>query len=85
MIPLREAARRLIAIAAELRDVAGRLDGVDPVRWACARDLRATAATIEAHAAIAEREGIRAGEADPEDVSWVAGEPPGVLSEMFGR
>ena len=82
---LREAARRLQAIASDIRDVAGRLDGPEPVRWAAARDLRSTAFNLEAHAVIAERKGIEAGEPDPDDLSWIVTAAPGEITEVMGR
>ena len=66
---LREAARRLQAIATEVRDVAGRVDGPEPVRWAVARDLRMVAFRVDAAAVGAERAGKLAGEPDPEEAS----------------
>jgi len=84
-VTLREAARRLQAIATEVRDVAGRVDGPEPVRWAAARDLRSTAFNLESHAVIAERKGIEAGEPDPDDTSWIATAAPGEIVEVMGR
>lgn len=63
---LRQAARRLTAIAVEVRDVAGSVDGPGDARFAIARDLRATAFTIDRIAASAERAGRFAGEPDPD-------------------
>jgi hypothetical protein len=84
-VTLREAARRLQAIATEVRDVAGRVDGPEPVRWAAARDLRSTAFNLESHAVIAERKGIEAGEPDPDDLSWLVTAAPGEITEVMGR
>lgn len=74
---LREAARRLEAIATDIRDVAAQVDGIAAVPWAVARDLRATAFTLDRHAAVAERAGIAAGEPDPAGVHIGAMPDPG--------
>jgi hypothetical protein len=52
---LHETAVELRRIAAEVREVAARVDGVYTARWAAARDLRATAHTLDRIADVADR------------------------------
>jgi hypothetical protein len=67
-VRLRDAARELLDITHGVRRVSSRvlLGGDEPERFAIARDLDATAATLARYAAIAERAGIEAGEPDPD-------------------
>jgi hypothetical protein len=69
---LRETARRLVAIAVDMRDVAGRVDAPDYARGALARQLRRIATDLDYQAAIADHVGQRTGEPDPDDTSWAA-------------
>lgn len=85
---LRQAARELLSIATEVREIAARLDAppAADLRWAAARDLRATAFTIERQAAFAEKRGTELGEPDPSVApSWLASEPPDVARQVMGR
>lgn len=82
---LRQAARELVRIASDIREVAARVDGVQIERWAAARDLRMTAISIETRAGIAERAGIAVGEPDPADISWIRSAAPGEVMEVMGR
>ncbi len=84
-VPLREVAVELDRIATEVRDVAARIDGIDPDRWVLARDLRAIAHNLERNAMTAELAGARAGEPDPGDLSWMASAAPGEIVEVMGR
>lgn len=82
---LREAARQLTRLAQDARDIAGRVDGPSPDRWAAARDIRSVAANLDHRAVLAERTGIALGEPDPDDVSWIATAAPGEIVEVMGR
>lgn len=62
---LRETGRELVAIAAEAREIAARIDAPIGDRWAIARDLRMTAFTIERQAAFCEKRGAELGEPEP--------------------
>ncbi len=62
---LRQTGRELLAIATEVREIAARVDGPADDRWAIARDMRATAFSIERQAAFCEKRGTELGEPDP--------------------
>lgn len=82
---LREAARQLTRLAQDARDIAARVDGASPERWAAARDIRAVAANLDHRAVLAERTGVALGEPDPDDLSWLVAAAPGEVTEVFGR
>ena len=82
---LREAAAELVRLAADVREVAGRVESPEPTIWALARDLRATAFNLERQAAIARRTGVEVGEPDPSDTSWLRDAAPGEVMEVYGK
>lgn len=82
---LRETARRLVAIAADMRDVAGSVDSADYARGALAKQLRRIATDLDHQAAIADHVGLRTGEPDPDDTTWIATAAPGELTELYGK
>jgi hypothetical protein len=84
-VTLREAARRLVAIASDMRDVAGRVDSPEYARRAMATQLRRIATDLDHQAAIADHVGQRTGEPDPDDTSWIADAAPGEIVEVMGR